>query len=103
YCVMFSYGLPLLGLLALGVAIVARNLWPLAWVALGAAAVVLTFAAAGFAWWDALPVLRHRYYAGIAARRPASYRVWGDLGAPCFGAGPVVGGSVAVAATRIRT
>jgi hypothetical protein len=102
YCVLLSYGLPILGLLALGVLVVARTARPLPWLIAGTAAVMLAFAAAGFAWWDALPVLRRRYYAGIAARRPAAYWVWGDLAALCISAGPAVGASVAVVLTRLR-
>ena len=57
-------------------------------VALG---VVLAFAALGFAWWDAYPVLRERYYDGIAADRPYSYWWWGNLAALAVSAGPLVG------------
>jgi hypothetical protein len=103
YCVMLSYGLALLGVPAVGVLVVARSARPLLWAAPGAAAVVLAFAVAGFSWWDALPVLRERYYAGVASVRPAGYWVWGDFAALCFSAGPVVGASVVVAVTRLRT
>ena len=57
YCVMLSYGLPLLGLLALAVLYSARNWRPLVWAAGAALAVVLAFAIAGFSWWEAYPVL----------------------------------------------
>ena len=55
YTVMLSYGLPLFGLLALAVLVVARNWRPLPWAVVAALAVVLGFAALGFAWWEALP------------------------------------------------
>ena len=102
YCVMFSYGLPLLAVLALAIVALARNAWPVLWAALAAVAVVLAFAVAGFAWWEAYPVLVERYWDGIASRRPAAYWVWGNLGALAISAGPVVGSSIALALTRLR-
>lgn len=100
YCVMLSYGLPLLGILALAVLLVARNWRPLVPTAIAAAAVVLVYAAYGFRWWEALPVLRERYWAGVAHVRPAAYWMWGNLAALCFSAGPVLGAGLATAARR---
>ncbi|MBA2445384.1 MAG: hypothetical protein H0V49_08650 [Nocardioidaceae bacterium] len=101
YCVMLPYGLPLLGVLALAILFAARNYRPLPW-ALGAALlVVLGFAAAGFAWWEAFPVLRDRYWDGIAQRRPATYWLWGNLAAFCFSAGPMAGVATAMAVRRL--
>jgi hypothetical protein len=54
------------------------------WAVAGALIVAATFWAAGFAWWEAYPVLHERYYAGIAAERPYGYWVWADLGAWTF-------------------
>jgi hypothetical protein len=106
YCVMLSYGLPLLAVLAVAIAVLARRgwtvLWSVLWAALAAVAVVLAFALAGFAWWEAYPVLVERYWAGIARRRPAAYWLWGNLAALAVSAGPLVGSAVAVAAARIR-
>ena len=48
-------------------------------------------AAAGFAWWEAYPVLTERYWDGIAGDRPASYWLWGNLAALAVSAGPLVG------------
>jgi hypothetical protein len=59
------------------------------WTALGVAAVAAGFWAVGFAWWEAYPVLRERYYAGIASERPYAYWVWADLAAWTFTAGLV--------------
>lgn len=81
WCVMSSYGLPLLGILALTVLYLGRSWWPLPVAALSALALVLLFAVLGFAWWDAYPVLVDRYWDGIAETRPASYWIWGNLGA----------------------
>ena len=50
-----------------------RSWRPLPVVALGAVAPVLLFAAFGFRLWEAYPVLTDRYWAGIAASRPAAY------------------------------
>jgi hypothetical protein len=102
YCVMLSYGLPLLGVLAVGVLVVARRWSPLPWAVGGAVAVVLGFAAAGFAWWDAYPVLVDRYWAGVASNRPFWYWVWGNLAAVAVSAGPLVGAGVAAAIVRVR-
>jgi hypothetical protein len=102
YCVLLSYGLPLLAVLGGGVLLAARTIRPVVWVVAGAAAVVLAFAAVGFAWWDAYPVLRTRYYAGAGSTRPAAYWVWGDLAALCVSAGPVLGASLVEVGRRAR-
>ena len=93
--VMMSYGLPLLGVLALAVLVAARGWFPLLPAAVTAAVVVLVFAAFGFRYWEALPVIHQRYFAGIAHNRPPSYWMWGDLAALCFSTGPLVGAGLA--------
>ncbi|MBW8751065.1 MAG: hypothetical protein JF565_06515 [Propionibacteriales bacterium] len=103
YCVMLSYGLPVLALLAVAVLVVARSWRPLLPTAAAAAAVVLAFAAYGFRWWDALPVLHDRYWIGVARNRPAAYWTWGDLAALVVSAGPLVGAGLAQLATRTRS
>jgi hypothetical protein len=100
WCVMSSYGLPLLGVIALAVLWLARSWWPLPVAAASALVVVLVFAARGFAWWEAYPVLVERYWDGIAATRPAAYWMWGNVGALLVSAGPLLGAGVAVAARR---
>ena len=102
YCVMLSYGLPLLGILAVAILVLARQWSPLPWAAGAAALVVLTFAAGGFAWWEAYPVLVERYWAGVASNRPLAYWAWANLAALAFSAGPLVGAGVAVAVRRVR-
>ncbi len=94
-CVLMSYGMPLLGLLAVAVLLAARSWRPLPIAALAALALVLLFARLGFAWWDAFPVLRERYWAGLAKDRPASYWWWGNLAALFVAAGPLVGAGLA--------
>jgi hypothetical protein len=88
-CVMFSYGLPLLALLAVAVLVVARTWRPLVPAALAALTVVLAYVPFGYSWWDALPVLRERYWDGVASNRPPQYWMWGNLAALAFCAGPV--------------
>ena len=48
------------------------------------------FAAMGFAWWDAYPVLQERYFAGIASDRPQSYWWYGNLACLAISAGPLL-------------
>ncbi len=95
YCVLLSYGLPLLGLLAIAVLLGARSWLPLPIAAASAMVLVLGFAAAGFAWWDAYPVLVDRYQDGVAADRPFSYWVWGNLAALLLCAGPILAAGLA--------
>ena len=100
WCVMSSYGLPLLGILAVTVLWLTRSWWPLPIAAAAALAVVLTFAVLGFSWWEAYPVLVDRYWDGIATTRPASYWMWGNLGALLVSGGPLLGAGLAVALRR---
>jgi 4-amino-4-deoxy-L-arabinose transferase-like glycosyltransferase len=93
-----SYGLVLVALVPLVVAIARRNLRPVRFVALGAGAVFLAFAAGGFWWPDGLAATHAQYYAGVAARRPYSYFLVGDLAAFALALGPVA----AVALARLR-
>ncbi|MUN05636.1 hypothetical protein GLX25_00690 [Agromyces luteolus] len=100
YCVMLSYGLPILGILALAVLALGRDWRPLPIAALAALAVVLAFAAFGFAWWEAFPVLVERYWDGVASRRQFTYWVWGNLAALAISAGPLVGAAIATTGAR---
>jgi hypothetical protein len=95
WCVMCSYGLPLLGLLAVALLVAARSWRPVVPAVLAALAVVLAFVPFGFAWWEALPVLQDRYWAGVAHNRPAAYWMWGNLAALAFSAGPLAFAGVA--------
>ena len=94
-CVLMSYGLPLLGVLAIAVLALARSWWPLPVAVLAALVPVLVMAALGFAWWEAYPVLVERYHDGIASERPASYWAWGNLAALAYSAGPLLGAGLA--------
>ncbi|MBA2639417.1 MAG: hypothetical protein H0U77_05385 [Nocardioidaceae bacterium] len=101
--VLMSYGMPLMGLVALAVLLAARSWSPLPVAGTVALGVVLAFAALGFAWWDAYPVLRERYWDGIAADRPQSYWWYGDLACLAISAGPLLGSGVLVAAASAVT
>ena len=96
YAVMLSYGLPLLGVLAVTVLWLAGSWRPLPVAAVAAVGVVGVFALLGFAWWEAFPVLRERYWDGVASRRPAAYWMWGNVAALFFSAGPLAGAGLAV-------
>lgn len=91
---LLSYGLALLGLLALAVLAAARSWRPLPVSAVSAALPILGMAAAGYALWEALPVLRERYLDGLASDRPASYWWWGSIAALFLSAGPILGAAL---------
>jgi methylthioxylose transferase len=97
--VMMSYGLPLMALVAVAVLVAGRSWRPLPVAAVGALAVVLAFAALGFAWWDAYPVLKQRYLDGISADRPQWYWWYGDLACLVISAGPLLVSGVLAAGT----
>ena len=100
--VLMSYGMPLMGLIAVAVLVAGRSWRPLPVAAAGALAVVLGFAAAGFAWWDAYPVLKERYFDGIAQDRPQAYWWYGDLACLVVSAGPLLlSGLAAAVATAL--
>ncbi|WP_248580193.1 hypothetical protein [Nocardioides sp. InS609-2] len=101
-CMFLSYGLPLLGLLAVSVLLLGRSWRPLLPALLAALIVTAAFALAGFAWWEAYPVLVERYREGVAADRPQAYWVWGNFGALLISGGPLLGAGLAHAASRWR-
>lgn len=80
-CLYLSYGLVLLAPLALAVLIAARRWQPIPWVLGGIALVVGAVTLAGFAWWEAYPVLVQRYQAGMSKHRPYDYWVWANVAA----------------------
>ena len=102
WAVMMSYGLPLLGILALVVLWLGGSWKPLLPTASAALVVVLAFAAFGFQWWEAIGVLHDRYWDGIARKRPATYWLWGNLAALAFCTGPMVAAGLARAAASAR-
>ncbi|MEO5982425.1 MAG: hypothetical protein ABIQ13_08945 [Pedococcus sp.] len=105
-CTMLSYGLPLIGAIALA-ALIAGVGWTretarlLAAVAAGTLGVVVSVAVAGFAYWDAYPVLHARYWDGLAAVRPTAYWLWANLALLAVSAGPLLFGSLAATGRRV--
>jgi len=95
-----SYGLVLVAVIPLVVAVARRRFRPLVLAALGAAPVFLAFLAAGFWWFSGLLATHERYYAGVAGRRPYEYFVVGNVGAFALALGPAV--AVALAWLRDR-
>jgi hypothetical protein len=65
-----SYGLVLLGIIALTVLLITRTWHPLPYALAGIAAWVTAFTAAGFWWFDGYTLLVDRYYAGAGGFRP---------------------------------
>jgi hypothetical protein len=106
--VFLSYGLALLGLPALAVLVSApdwraalRALWP---AVLAALAVALTFAVAGFSWFDGYTLVQQRYWQGIPQYRPFQYWWWANLAAAvcAIGLGSVAGITRVFDAAAIR-
>jgi hypothetical protein len=83
WAVFLSYGLILLGLPALAVLVSARDwravLRALGPAALAALAVAVSFAVAGFYWFDGYDLVQQRYWQGIAKYRPFQYWSWANL------------------------
>lgn len=97
---MLSYGLVLLAVIPVVVAIARRRGRPLAIAAVGAGGVILLFLAAGFWWIAGLAATRVQYWAGVATRRPYSYFFVGNLAAFALAVGPAA--AVALAYLRDR-
>jgi hypothetical protein len=95
---MLSYGLVLVAVIPLAVAWHRRSFRPLFAGALGALAVIVAFAGAGFWWIDGLLATRERYWLGIASSRPLRYFVVANLAAFALVCGP----ATAVALARVR-
>ncbi|MGW3993894.1 hypothetical protein ACWEF6_10430 [Amycolatopsis sp. NPDC004772] len=88
--IFLSYGLVLLGVLAVAVAVLGRQWRSAALAIVAALAVVGVFAWAGFWWLDGYHLVVERYYQGVALVRPYSYWVWADLAAVVVALGPAV-------------
>ena len=101
-CVMLSYGLPLLAVLALAVLWLGGSWRPLISAATAALAVVGVFALFGFSYPDALAALHDRYFEGVGGRRPASYWLWGGPAALLFATGPLLGAGLGQVVARHR-
>jgi len=100
--IFLSYGLLLMGPVALGVLVAARRWRPLVPAALAALAVVGVFAALGFWWYEGQQLLVLRYYEGKGFDRPYGYWVWGNLAAVAIALGPAVWAAAGAAIARLR-
>lgn len=87
-CAFLSYGLMLLALIPLVVAVDRRRLRPLVIAAGAVLAVMGAFLAAGFNWIDGYLAIRDQYLGSIAAERPYEYFLLNNLAAFAICAGP---------------
>jgi hypothetical protein len=106
--VFINYGLALMGIPALAVLVSASD-WRAVLRALGPAflaalAVAVTFAAAGFYWFDGYSLVQQRYWQGVAKDRPFAYWGWANLACVvcAIGLGSVAGISRLFDAAAIR-
>jgi methylthioxylose transferase len=88
--VFLSYGLVLIGVIALVVCAMTRNWLTLGLAVLAAGVVVAVFVWAGFWWFDGYHLVVERYYQGIANDRPYWYWVWANLACLALVLGPAV-------------
>ena len=88
--VFLSYGLVLMGPIAVAVLLAARTWRPLLPAVLAALAVVAAFALGGFWWLEGQQTLVVRYYQGKGALRQYSYWIWGNLAVATITLGPAV-------------
>jgi hypothetical protein len=95
--VFVNYGLALMGIPALAVLVSASDwraiLRALGPAFLGALAVAVTFAVAGFYWFDGYTLVQQRYWQGVAKDRPFAYWSWANLASVvcAIGLGSVAG------------
>jgi len=106
--VFVNYGLALMGIPALAV-LVSTSDWRAVLQALGPAflgalAVAVTFAVAGFYWFDGYTLVQQRYWQGVAKDRPFAYWGWANLACVvcAIGLGSVAGISRVFDPTAIR-
>ena len=93
-----SFGLVLLGLIPLAVAVAERRVAPLAIAAVGGAIVAAAFLAGGYWWFDGFSAVREQYAASVARSRPYSFFVFNNLSAFALALGP----AAAIALGRLR-
>ena len=93
-----SYGLALLGAIPVAVAFARKRARPIALAAVGVAAVMLAFLAAGFWWLDGLFDVREQYAGSVARNRAYEYFAFSNLAAFAL----VVGPAVAIGVARLR-
>ena len=96
--IFLNYGLVLLALIPMGVAIARGRVRPIVVASGGGFLVVLAFLAAGFWWLDGLQATRREYSQSVASTRPYEYFLINNLAAIALVIGPVA----FVALTRLR-
>jgi methylthioxylose transferase len=102
-CLYLSYGFVLLAPLALAVLIAARRWQPIPWVLAGIAIVIAAVTVAGFAWWEAYPVLVDRYQVSRARIRPYDYWVWANVAGWTFTTGLAVWAALPAGVRALRS
>jgi methylthioxylose transferase len=95
-----SYGLPLLGILPLAVAVTRRNLRPIGLAMLGALPVFLVFWGFGFFWFDGLQATHDEYWKSVARDRMPGPFVLFNTAAFWIALGPAVVAGVALLRDR---
>jgi methylthioxylose transferase len=95
---VLSYGVALLVLVPLTVALARRRLRPIAVAAVGTTLVLLTLGAAGFWWPEGLSATRREYADSIARFRPYAYFLVANMAAFAVAVGP----ATAAALARLR-
>lgn len=104
YLALLSYGLVLLALIPIAVALGRRRFWPLLVTGLAAGGVIALPGAWGFNWFGGLATTHHQYVTTIASIRPYRYFVGGDLVIAACAIGPaVLAGFVLVLRPRWRS
>lgn len=99
WAAFFSYGLVLLAVIPVVIAVWRRTFRPLAIAGGVTAAVTLAvWGGTGFAWWEGLAATRVQYFHGVGGRRPYDYFLLGNIAAFALAVGP----ATAVAVARVR-
>ncbi len=95
---MLSYGLVLLCIVPLSVAIARRRARPIMVAAAAGAAVIIAVGLAGFSWIDGLTATREQYLASVASVRPYGYFLIANLATFAV----IVGPATIAGAVRLR-
>ena len=99
WAAFLSYGLVLLALIPVVIAVWRRTFRPLIIAAGVMVALTLTvWGGTGFAWWEGLAATRVQYFRGVGGRRPYDYFLLGNIAAFALAVGP----ATAVALARVR-
>jgi hypothetical protein len=97
-CAYLSYGLVLLALVPIAVAVRRRTARPIVLAGVGALPVVAAFSLAGFWWVDGLLATKAQYFVGVASRRPYEVYLVANLASFAIMLGP----AAFAALTRLR-